>query len=118
MGTKIVSIFITTYGFIGLEYIAMELDDPFGDDRNDFDDSGMAQLVYEDICYAIYKLDGSEWATRLRNKVLSRPMSPSNGAKKTGANSSPTKAKAGLDRKASRYSDKSKQSLKSAKSKQ
>jgi predicted membrane chloride channel (bestrophin family) len=37
-------IFFITYGFIGLEYVAMELDDPFGEDPNDFDDLGMAQV--------------------------------------------------------------------------
>ena len=25
-----------TYGFLGLEYVSMELDDPFGSDPNDF----------------------------------------------------------------------------------
>lgn len=25
-----------TYGFIGLEYVSMELDDPYGNDPNDF----------------------------------------------------------------------------------
>lgn len=28
--------FVLTYGFVGLELVAMELDDPFGDDANDF----------------------------------------------------------------------------------
>ena len=28
-------IFFVTYGFVGLEYVAMELDDPFGDDFKD-----------------------------------------------------------------------------------
>lgn len=65
-------IFLTTYGFIGLEYVCMELDDPFGDDPNDFDDLGMAQLVFEDIYIAIYKLDGEKAAHDLRRKIVAR----------------------------------------------
>jgi predicted membrane chloride channel (bestrophin family) len=33
----LVVLFIVTYGFIGLELISIELDDPFGDDVIDFD---------------------------------------------------------------------------------
>jgi len=38
------TIFIITYGFIGLELITIEIDDPFGQDPNDFDVGGMAQV--------------------------------------------------------------------------
>lgn len=31
------AVFLLTYGFVGLETVAIELDDPFGDDENDFD---------------------------------------------------------------------------------
>mmetsp|Transcript_22222 Transcript_22222/g.65839 ORF Transcript_22222/g.65839 Transcript_22222/m.65839 type:complete len:228 (-) Transcript_22222:252-935(-) len=65
-------VFFTTYGFIGLEYVSMELDDPFGDDPNDFDDLGMAQMVFEDIYITLYKLDGSKTAEELRSKVANR----------------------------------------------
>ena len=30
------AIFVLTYGFVGLELVAIELDNPFGDDENDF----------------------------------------------------------------------------------
>ena len=30
------TIFLLTYGFMGLEVVAIELDNPFGDDPNDF----------------------------------------------------------------------------------
>jgi len=40
----LLSTFFITYGFVGLEYVSMELDDPFGDDPNDFDDLGMAEV--------------------------------------------------------------------------
>jgi ion channel-forming bestrophin family protein len=36
-GADLVVLFIVTYGFIGLELISVELDDPFGDDAIDFD---------------------------------------------------------------------------------
>jgi Bestrophin, RFP-TM, chloride channel len=36
----LVVLFIVTYGFIGLELISVELDDPFGDDVIDFDTLG------------------------------------------------------------------------------
>jgi len=32
-----IGIFVMTYGFVGLETVAIELDDPFGDDAIDFD---------------------------------------------------------------------------------
>lgn len=31
------AVFVMTYGFVGLELVAIELDNPFGDDDNDFD---------------------------------------------------------------------------------
>lgn len=30
-------VFLMTYGFVGLELVAIELDNPFGNDANDFD---------------------------------------------------------------------------------
>jgi putative membrane protein len=30
------TVFVLTYGFIGLELVAIELDSPFGEDANDF----------------------------------------------------------------------------------
>jgi hypothetical protein len=41
-----------TYGFVGLETVSIELDDPFGDDENDFDNLGMA-LVSNTILYGM-----------------------------------------------------------------
>jgi predicted membrane chloride channel (bestrophin family) len=67
-----VIMFFVTYGFLGLEYVSMELDDPFGDDPNDFDDLGMAEIVFEDIYISLYKRDGLESAEMLRDKVVTR----------------------------------------------
>jgi predicted membrane chloride channel (bestrophin family) len=68
----LIMVFLTTFGFIGIEYVSMELDDPFGDDPNDLDDLGMAQLVFEDIYISIYKLDGEDAAYTLRRKIVNR----------------------------------------------
>lgn len=32
-----VLVFLLTYGFVGLELVSIELDDPFGNDDNDFE---------------------------------------------------------------------------------
>ena len=37
-------VFVLTYGFVGLETVAIELDDPFGDDANDFDNEYVTDL--------------------------------------------------------------------------
>mmetsp|Transcript_3582 Transcript_3582/g.5422 ORF Transcript_3582/g.5422 Transcript_3582/m.5422 type:complete len:382 (-) Transcript_3582:156-1301(-) len=65
----LLSTFFITYGFVGLEYVSMELDDPFGDDPNDFDDLGMAEMVFEDIYITLYKLDGDASVQNLRMKL-------------------------------------------------
>jgi len=65
-------IFVITYGFIGLEYVSMELDDPFGNDPNDFDDLSMSQMVFEDIYITINEIDGRAAADKLRLKVKNK----------------------------------------------
>lgn len=61
--------FLICYGFLGLEYVSIELDDPFGDDANDFDAKSMAQGVFEDLFITIYKSDGASSAEKLRRSV-------------------------------------------------
>lgn len=65
-------VFFTTYGFIGLMHVTMDLQDPFGDDPTDFDDLGMAKMVFEDIYITIYKADGEKSAVGLRKKIRGR----------------------------------------------
>lgn len=65
-------VFLITFGFIGVEYVSMTLDDPFGDNPVDFDEQGMAETVYEDIYLALYKLDGPESVSQLRDRILAR----------------------------------------------
>lgn len=52
-------IFFVTYVLLGLEYMSIELDDPFGNDVNDFDNIGMAQKlwckdIFVLICFQIH----------------------------------------------------------------
>eukprot|EP00579_Thalassiosira_antarctica_P001157 CAMPEP_0201868734 /NCGR_PEP_ID=MMETSP0902-20130614/2500_1 /ASSEMBLY_ACC=CAM_ASM_000551 /TAXON_ID=420261 /ORGANISM="Thalassiosira antarctica, Strain CCMP982" /LENGTH=459 /DNA_ID=CAMNT_0048394107 /DNA_START=217 /DNA_END=1593 /DNA_ORIENTATION=- len=70
--SSILIVILVTFGFIGVEYVSMSLDDPFGDDTNDVDEHGMSLLVYEDIYLAIYRTDGPDAAVSLRDRVLDR----------------------------------------------
>lgn len=65
-------VLLVTFGFVGIEYVSMALDDPFGDETNDVDEHGMALLVYEDIYLSIYRIDGPKSAFELRDRVLAR----------------------------------------------
>uniref|UniRef100_A0A7S4IN47 Bestrophin homolog n=1 Tax=Odontella aurita TaxID=265563 RepID=A0A7S4IN47_9STRA len=62
-------VFFTTYGFLGLVHVTIELDDPFGDDPNDFDDLQMARNVVEMIYIINYKVDGADSAAELQRRV-------------------------------------------------
>lgn len=65
-------VFLITYGFFGIELVACELDDCFGDDPSDFDALGHARLCFEDCYISIYRVDGEEWAHRLRTLVKTK----------------------------------------------
>jgi predicted membrane chloride channel (bestrophin family) len=62
-------VFFATYGFVGMELVSIEMDDPYGDDPNDFDDVAFAQMTFEDIYITILKTDGLKRATKLRATV-------------------------------------------------
>jgi predicted membrane chloride channel (bestrophin family) len=62
-------VFILTFGFVGLACVAIEIDNPFGDDPNDFDHNAMATMTYEDIYLAILDVDGPEWTDKLRARM-------------------------------------------------
>jgi predicted membrane chloride channel (bestrophin family) len=63
------AVFLFTYGFIGLEIVAIDLDDPFGSDDNDFDNMAAAVSVFEDAYLAILDVDGAEWVDKLRLRM-------------------------------------------------
>jgi predicted membrane chloride channel (bestrophin family) len=62
-------IFVITFGFIGMEFVSIQMDDPFGDDENDFNNLSLAQMAFEDAYLAIEDVDGVEWADKLRFKM-------------------------------------------------
>jgi len=68
----LILMFFITYGFLGLEYVNMELDDPYGDDPNDFPGQRWAETVFEDVYIAIYKTDGFASAVALRSRISER----------------------------------------------
>lgn len=74
-------VFLLTYGFIGLELVSIELDNPFGNDANDFDCHAFARLVFEDTFMMINDTDGPEYADIVRRRMNSgkRPYRPGDG---------------------------------------
>jgi predicted membrane chloride channel (bestrophin family) len=64
-----ISVFLLTYGLMGLEMVAIELDNPFGNDANDFDNDALALACYEDTYLTIFDVDGREAADNLRMKM-------------------------------------------------
>jgi len=66
------AVFVMTYGFVGLELVAIELDNPFGDDDNDFDNDALARTVFEDTYLTVMDVDGIEWAEKLRVRMQER----------------------------------------------
>jgi len=70
----IMVVFVITYAFVGLEFVSIELDDPYGDDANDFDVLGLATVVFDDIFTCIIDIDGEtameKFILPLQNKLL------------------------------------------------
>lgn len=65
----VVVIFFLTYGYIGLEFVAVELDEPFGTTENTFDNLAMACTCFEDVYLTILDIDGDFRATSLRERM-------------------------------------------------
>ena len=64
-------IFLLTYGFVGLELVSIELDDPFGKDANDFDCVAYARVVFEDTYLMIHDTDGRDYADMVHRRMHS-----------------------------------------------
>lgn len=58
-------------------YLTILLDDPYGDDPNDFPGQRWCELVLEDIYLTIFKTDGYESAMKLKQRVEERMKSGS-----------------------------------------
>jgi len=52
--------FMLVYGFVGLEFVAMEMDDPFGSDANDMDLNFWTEQTVQNIMYLIKDSNGKE----------------------------------------------------------
>jgi hypothetical protein len=76
-------VFLLTYGFVGLEVVSIELDNPFGNDANDFNNSAMAVETYEDCYLTILDVDGPDWTdklyARMQPSLLTTPGMSSEG---------------------------------------
>lgn len=62
-------VFLLTFGFIGLEYVSIEMSDPFGIDATDFDIFSMAEITFEDIYVTILNVDGKNASEALHHRV-------------------------------------------------
>lgn len=59
--------FMMTYAFLGLEMVSDEIQDPFGDDPNDFNILDLAERCFKDIAVLIEDIDGESSADKLRS---------------------------------------------------
>lgn len=66
-------VFFATYCFLGLAFVAQDLDDPFGCGPNDFDAAGCFGFALDDVVTMIHDADGLEWADALRYKCNPNP---------------------------------------------
>jgi len=64
--------FFLTYGFIGLELVSIELDDPFGNDANDINVMALVEVVLDDILVCLEDIDGSHAVLSLQDSFASR----------------------------------------------
>lgn len=58
--------FFVTYAFVGLEFVSIEMDDPFGDDDNDLNVLSVVEKVFKDIIMCIEDVDGDSNADLLK----------------------------------------------------
>ena len=65
-------VFFSTFGYLGVEYTCIELDDPYGLDANDFPTQRWLKSTFEDIYITVYKSDGRESAMSLRSRITNR----------------------------------------------
>ena len=83
-------VFISTFGFVGLELVGAELDDPFGDDDNDFNNQILGEMAVRDVYLTLLDVDGEEWANKFRNRVDFNSQTNKNSSKKSNVPSENT----------------------------
>jgi len=67
-GQMIVLIVFMTYGFMGIELLYVEIDDPFADEPNDLPLMEEARTAGEDILLSLMRVDGQDAANNVNNK--------------------------------------------------
>lgn len=63
------AVFLVAYGCLGLDLTAIGLDNPLGDDPNDFDSNTIAHMAYEDIHLTVMDVDGHVGVDKLRYQM-------------------------------------------------
>jgi hypothetical protein len=58
----LVLVFCITFGFIGLEQVSIELDDPYRDDDGDIPIEEYIRIAVDDMALSIYDVDGQDAA--------------------------------------------------------
>ena len=66
-------VFIMTFGFVGMELICMNMDDPFGGDPSDLPVIGETRELFEDVYLMIRDVDGYQAAASLRSRMQVTP---------------------------------------------
>jgi predicted membrane chloride channel (bestrophin family) len=61
--------FLMTYGFLGCEFLFVELDDPFAEDPNDLPLAEECRAAVEDIILSLYFADGKAAAIKLESEI-------------------------------------------------
>mmetsp|Transcript_17118 Transcript_17118/g.37130 ORF Transcript_17118/g.37130 Transcript_17118/m.37130 type:complete len:398 (-) Transcript_17118:135-1328(-) len=61
--------FIMTYGFVGIELLFVEIDDPFAEDPNDLPLAEESRAAAEDVLLSIMQADGRSAVNRLRKRL-------------------------------------------------
>lgn len=67
-------VFIMTYGFMGLEIVSTNLDDPFGSDPSDLPVIEQMKELMEDVMLMISQVDGQDAALQLRSRITGKPV--------------------------------------------
>ena len=66
-------VFIMSYGFMGLEIVSTNLDDPFGSDPSDLPVIEQMKELMEDVMLMISQVDGLDAAMQLRSRITGKP---------------------------------------------
>ena len=66
-------VMLMTYGFMGLEIVSTNLDDPFGSDPSDLPVIEQMKELMEDVMLMISQVDGLDAAMQLRSRITGKP---------------------------------------------